>query len=149
MEIKLETAVSQRYLDVKQGFDQELFRQLSPPFPPVKVLRFDGCKKGDLVSLQLNFLLFKQNWDSLITEDFTSEQEFCFVDEGIALPFFLKKWRHRHRVISTGLGSKIRDEISYEAPFKLLTWLLYPVLWAQFSFRKPIYRRVFSRAGQN
>lgn len=149
MKITLETAVEQGYLDVKNGFNESLFKKLSPPFPPVKVQLFEGCKQGDIVSLKLNFLLFKQNWDSLITEDFTNDYEFYFVDEGIVLPFFLKKWRHKHRVISTGIGSVIKDEISYEAPFRLLTWVLYPFLWLQFSFRKPIYRRIFSRSESN
>ena len=149
MKILVETPVEMGFLDVKKGFDESLFKQLSPPFPSVKVVRFDGCKKGDTVALELNFLFFKQKWTSLITEDQTSDLEFAFVDEGTVLPFFLKKWKHRHRVISTGIGSIIRDEISYEGPFSLLTWALYPVLLLQFSFRKPIYRKVFSRAESN
>lgn len=147
MKLKIETGVEQGYLDVKAGFDESLFRKLSPPFPPVKVLRFDGCEKGDQVSLKLNFLLFSQKWTSEITEDHTDELEFFFVDEGIDLPFFLKKWRHKHRVISTGIESKIVDEIEFEAPFSWMNWILQPLLWVQFAYRKPIYRKVFRRKG--
>ncbi|TDQ12920.1 ligand-binding SRPBCC domain-containing protein [Algoriphagus boseongensis] len=146
MKLTLETTVEQGYLDVKSGFTEKLFKKLSPPFPPVKVIRFDGCEKGDLVSLELNFLLFKQKWTSEIKEGFTNEFEFCFVDEGIELPFFLKKWHHRHRVISSGIQSKIRDEITFEAPLGLLTLLLYPAMWVLFSYRKPIYKKMFKRA---
>ena len=147
MKIKIETSVDQGYLDVKRGFDESLFKKLAPPFPPVNVLRFDGCEKGDQVSLELNFLLFKQKWTSDITADHTDELEFYFIDEGVELPFFLKKWKHKHRVISTGLQSKIIDEIEYEAPFSWMSWVMYPLLWLQFAYRKPIYRKIFRRQG--
>lgn len=145
MQIKLETTVEQGYLDVKARFNESLFKKLSPPFPPVKLLRFDGSEKGDLVTLELNFIFFKQKWTSEITEDNTSDLEFYFIDQGMELPFFLKKWQHKHRVISTGIGSIIRDEIEYEAPFGILTYLLYPALWLQFAYRKPIYKKIFKR----
>lgn len=149
MQIQLETHVEQGYLDVKAGFNESLFTKLSPPFPPVKLLRFDGSEKGDRVTLELNFILFKQKWTSEITEDKTTEMEFYFVDQGTELPFFLKKWRHKHRVISTGIGSIIRDEIEYDAPFKVLTYLLFPALWLQFAFRKPIYKKIFRRSAKH
>ena len=145
MQLQLCTAVEQSYLEVKEGFTETLFGQLAPPFPPVKVLRFDGCKQGDVVDLELNFLLFTQRWTSKITEDFTDEKEFCFVDEGVVLPFFLGKWAHRHRVLASGSGSIIYDEISYEGRFAWMTPLLYPVLWGQFWYRKPIYKRIFKK----
>ena len=143
MKLTLQTRVEQDYLSVKKGFDQTLFQKLSPPFPPVKLLRFDGSSTGDLVVLELNFLFFKQRWTSEITEDSTDEKEFYFIDEGIELPFFLKTWRHKHRVIQDGTGSIIRDEINYTAPFGWMTVLLYPALLAQFAFRIPIYKRLF------
>jgi ligand-binding SRPBCC domain-containing protein len=143
MKLTLQTRVEQDYLSVKKGFDQTLFQKLSPPFPPVKLLRFDGSSTGDLVVLELNFLFFKQRWTSEITEDSTDEKEFYFIDEGIELPFFLKTWRHKHRVIQDGTGSLIRDEINYTAPFGWMTVLLYPTLLAQFAFRIPIYKRLF------
>ncbi|MBN7809611.1 hypothetical protein J0A68_01500 [Algoriphagus sp. H41] len=146
MKIAIETRVEQGYLDVKAGFDESLFLRLNPPFPPVKLLRFDGCEKGDVVSLELDFLAFRQKWTSVITDSLTTELEFSFVDEGEELPFFLKKWKHRHRVISLGIGSKIRDEIEFHSPFVLLDYLLLPVLWLQFAYRKPVYQKVFRRA---
>ncbi|MCS5490875.1 SRPBCC family protein [Algoriphagus limi] len=146
MKLQLETQVQQDYLTVKDGFDESLFKRLSPPFPPVKLLRFDGSKKGDVVSLELNFIFFKQKWTSDITEDHTDEKEFYFIDQGTELPFFLKKWTHKHRVIRKEEGSIIRDEIEFEGPNFLLTLLLYPALWVQFIYRKPIYRKIFRKA---
>lgn len=146
MKIQIETPVEQGYLDVKSGFNESLFKKLSPPFPPVKLLRFDGSSKGDLVTLELDFIFFKQKWTSEITEDSTTDLEFFFVDRGVDLPFFLKKWTHKHRVISSGIGSIIRDEIEFEAPFGIMNFFLFPVLWLQFAYRKPIYRKLFKRA---
>lgn len=146
MKITIETPVEQGYLDVKSGFNESLFKKLSPPFPPVKLLRFDGSRKGDFVTLELDFIFFKQKWTSEIIEDRTTELEFYFVDQGVELPFFLKKWKHKHRVISAGIGSIIRDEIEFEAPFGLMTFLLYPVLWVQFAYRKGIYRMIFKKS---
>jgi ligand-binding SRPBCC domain-containing protein len=144
MKITIETPVNQDYLQVKEGFNETLFKKLSPPFPPVKLLRFDGSTKGDLVTLELNFIFFKQKWTSEIMEDQTTDKEFYFIDKGIELPFFLKKWTHKHRIVKDGENSIIRDEIDYQSPFWILTWLLYPAMLLQFAYRKPIYKKIFS-----
>lgn len=146
MKINLSTSVNQPFLKVKEGFTADLFKSLNPPFPPVKLLRFDGSSRGDIVSLELNFLLFKQVWTSEITEDETDEKEFYFIDEGIKLPFFLSFWRHKHRVVSQGLSqSLIIDEISYRSPALILDVLLFPVLYVQFAMRKPVYKKYFGK----
>jgi ligand-binding SRPBCC domain-containing protein len=146
MRITISTKVKRHFLEVKEGFNQELFSSLSPPFPPVSLLRFDGSKKGDIVSLELNFFLFKQIWTSEITEDKTDEGEFFFVDKGVKLPFFLGAWEHKHRLIKIGVSeTEIRDEINYQGAIRLLTPLLYPILYLQFLYRKPIYKRIFSK----
>lgn len=145
MKIKIKTKVEQDYLSVKEGFNESLFKKLSPPFPPVKLIRFDGSQKGDLVALELNFLLFRQKWVSEIIEDQTDSEEFYFIDKGIELPFFLKSWTHKHRVIKKDNGSIIQDEISFEAPFFLLTLLLYPAMLLQFGYRIPIYKKIFKK----
>ncbi|WP_268033155.1 SRPBCC family protein [Algoriphagus sp. PAP.12] len=143
MKLIVETVVAQDYLQVKEGFTESLFLKLNPPFPPVKLIRFDGSESGDLVSLELNFLLFKQNWTSKITESQLTEKEYFFVDEGIQLPFFLKSWMHKHRLIKSGNHCLIRDEIDYEGPNSVISNLLYPILKGQFLYRKPIYKKVF------
>lgn len=148
MHLLIKTRVEQPLSTVWAGFDRALFDQLSPPFPPVEVVRFDGCLQGDVVHLQLNFLLFRQDWVSLIVEQQTADNEIFFVDEGTRLPFFLRFWRHRHRLIQSSDGSNqtvIADEITFRTPFLLTDYLIYPLMWLQFAYRKPIYRRVFSR----
>lgn len=145
MKLRIQTRVSQSYQAVWQGFNEELFRKLSPPFPPVRVIQFDGCLAGDTVALELNFFLFKQQWISYITEQQSSASEHYFVDEGVKLPFFLRSWKHRHRIIrEEGGGTLIGDEIEFKSPFRVTDYLMYPLLWAQFAYRKPIYKKAFA-----
>jgi ligand-binding SRPBCC domain-containing protein len=145
MRLKIQTLVAQDLKSVWKGFDEDLFLKLSPPFPPVKLLQFDGSLKGDKVTLQLNFILFKQVWESLITDNGETENEIFFVDKGIKLPFFLKTWHHRHRLIKADKGTIIADEIEFTAPIPGMELLLYPTLWLQFAYRKPIYKAFFSK----
>ncbi|CAD5270426.1 MULTISPECIES: hypothetical protein [unclassified Imperialibacter] len=146
MKIKIRTRVKADLQTVREGFTDKLFLKLNPPFPPVKLLRFDGCKKGDKVELELNFIFFKQTWESLITHDLSNETVFSFVDEGVRLPFFLNNWKHHHinEAIENG-GASITDEIEFTTPTLLTNLLFYPVLYLQFLYRKPIYRKVFGK----
>lgn len=147
MKINIETAVNQSVSEVWQQFDDKLLLKLSPPFPPVRLISF-GHKIGEKVTLELNFFILRQLWVSLITESEVSQHESFFVDEGIQLPFFLKYWRHKHRIVkNTELHSKnssvIIDEIEFRTPTVLTDYIFYPILYLQFLYRKPIYQRVF------
>lgn len=145
MKLTIRTSLNCPLATVWAGFDRDLFNRLSPPFPPVRVLRFDGCMTGDMVSLELNFILFKQVWNSDIIDQQATDDEIYFIDQGTKLPFFLKAWHHKHRLIRQGEGTVIADEITYQTPYRLLDYVMYPLMWAQFAYRKPIYRRVFNR----
>lgn len=145
MKLKITTQVRASVANVKEGFTEKLFLALNPPFPPVKLLQFDGCKKGDTVSLELNFIFFKQKWTSDITAEGETENHWYFVDKGVQLPFFLKIWEHRHEVEKDGEASRIIDDIVYTTGTILTDVLMYPILYFQFLYRKPIYQRVFGR----
>ena len=93
--------------------------------------------------MELNFLLFKQVWTSDITDDHEDAEQWYFIDEGTELPFFFKFWKHRHVIVKNGGNSRIVDDIEYKTPVLLLDWLLYPLLYLQFVYRKPIYKKVF------
>lgn len=145
MKITLRTKVDASLPAVWQGFDESLFEKLSPPFPPVKLARFDGSHEGDVVSLELNFIFFKQKWVSHIVEQRETEEEIYFIDKGVELPFFLSFWQHKHRLIRAPQGGTIiADEIEYRTPILLFDYLMYPVMWAQFAYRGPIYKKIFS-----
>lgn len=144
MRIRISTKVKQSYQKVFDGFTKDLFLKLNPPFPPVKLLRFDGCNKDDKVILRLNFIFFKQIWESLITDNQEKDKEIYFIDEGVKLPFFLKKWKHQHIIQEDeNGGAKIVDYIQFKTPFLLSNYIFYPILYLQFLYRKPIYRKVF------
>ena len=111
MRLILKTKVEQSIEKVFEGFDQKLFNALNPPLMPAKLLRFDGSKVGDEVHIEL---FWSMNWVSLITEQKSSDSEIYFIDKGIQLPFFLRSWEHRHRIIKdTNGGTLIIDDISY------------------------------------
>ena len=144
MQITIVSPVQQPYLKVKEGFNETLFRKLNPPLPKVKLKRFDGCKTGDVVDMELNFGFFRQRWESLITADDTTGGYFFFQDEGRQLPFFLKHWCHRHWVRKLDEeNSEIVDDIHFSTGSYLTDLLMYPAMLAQFLYRKPIYRKHF------
>lgn len=146
MKFILRTNVAQSLENVKEGFNEDLFSELSPPFPKVKIKQFDGSKKGDIVSLELNFMLFRQNWTSRIVDEGGSDMAYFFIDEGIILPFGLKFWRHKHTLKSLNAQTQIIDEVEFRSWNGLSSLLLFPILLSQFFYRKPIYKRIF---GQN
>ena len=115
MHLRLQTSVQQPLSTVWAGFDRSLFKRLSPPFPPVTVVRFDGCQRGDIVHLRLNFGLFRSDWISRITDQQTTSGEIYFVDEGEQLPFFLRYWRHHHRLL-TNTGQRDGDALVLTTP---------------------------------
>ncbi|MFY7825646.1 MAG: SRPBCC family protein [Flectobacillus sp.] len=143
MNIFLKTPVEQSIQEVWEGFDEKLFKALAPPFPPFRVLRFDGCVTGDKVGIELDFIFFKQNWESDIVEHQKTEEEYFFVDKGTKLPFFLSSWQHKHRIVRVHTQTYIIDDIKYNTPNIILDFLIYPVLYLQFLYRKPIYKRYF------
>lgn len=145
MQITIPTTVQQPYLKVKEGFNEALFQKLNPPFPKVNLKRFDGCQKGDVVDMELEFIFFQDRWESHITADDTTDAYFFFQDEGRRLPFFLKSWRHRHWVKKIDRNSsQIVDDIHYSTGSLLTDLLFYPLMKAQFLYRQPIYRKWFS-----
>lgn len=144
MKVVVSTLVNQDMQTVFSRFDKELFMQLSPPFPPLKLERFDGSRQGDEVHVLIKPYLKWERWETQITEHGITDTECWFVDEGKVLPSFLTYWRHKHRIVSRGKQCEIIDEVEYKAPFLPGSWFYYPVIKAQFMYRKPIYREYFS-----
>lgn len=144
MRIVIKTQVEQTAQEVFNGFNQDLFKALNPPFPLVEVLRFDGCQLHHETHLLLNFILFKQKWVSVNTDYSHKAHEIFFIDEGKQLPFFLKYWKHKHLIVTdTAQKTWIIDDITFKSYFLLADLLLYPLMWLQFAFRKPIYKKYF------
>ena len=136
------TRVHNNYRAVFARFDRQLFEALNPPFPPVRVLRFDGCAEGDEVHLELNFLFARTLWVSRVVEAGETDVECYFTDEGVKLPPMLKHWRHRHRIRRVAEGeTEIVDDVEFQSLTPPLTAALYGPLYGQFLYRKPVYKR--------
>jgi len=144
MNIKISTIVNQHYQNVSLGFNRDLFLALKPPLLPLQLLRFDGCKTGDEVHIQLGAGFLKTRWDAIITDDGESKEEIYFVDEGKQLPPILRKWKHKHRIINKGEQTEIVDDINYHTSSKIIDYLIYPIMYLQFRMRKPIYKKIFN-----
>jgi ligand-binding SRPBCC domain-containing protein len=145
MQIHLRTNVRQNYKQVFDAFDEQLFRKLSPPYPKLKLLRFDGSEPGDVVEVELQTGIKSFKWTSLITDRSIIDSGAYFIDEGQILPAPLKFWRHKHLVTANGTGAIIHEIITYSTGNKWLDLLLYPLMVAQFSMRKSVYQKVFGK----
>ncbi|AHM61720.1 hypothetical protein D770_17340 [Flammeovirgaceae bacterium 311] len=144
MHLLLHTHVNQPLQKVADGFNEKLFQALAPPFPRLKLLRFDGSKKGDWVAMELHFGFMKQSWVSEITAHGQTANEWYFIDQGRKLPKPLRYWHHHHRLLALPEGgTRIVDDINYSSGNKLLDLALYPALMAQFLYRKPVYKKFF------
>jgi len=148
MHLYLRTHVAASPADVSAGFTRELFVALAPPFPPFRLLRFDGSQRGDEVHIELGAGPARFRWTSLITDHgITPSGVYYFVDEGRQLPPPLRYWRHRHLMQpAPDGGTYIVEDLEYRSPFRWLDALLYPAMWAQFAWRRPIYRRWFGKS---
>ena len=145
MQLHLRTYVQQDFLSVFNAFDEQLFQKLSPPYPKMQLLRFDGSEPGDVVEVELQTGIKSFRWTSLIIDRKVTETEAYFIDEGQVLPPPLRRWHHRHLITKNGSGAVIHDIITFSTGFAPLDALLYPLMLAQFSMRKPIYRKVFGK----
>lgn len=144
MEIRNKTKVKQSYEEVFAALDAEIFVRLAPPFPKVSLLKFEGCKKGDKIDIQLGFGLFKKIWKGEIVHFEHTAEHILFVDEGIQMPFGLKSWKHRHWFKKDGEGTIIEDHITYTTNNKVLDVLVYPQFKSLILWRKPVYKKLFS-----
>lgn len=145
MRILIKTNVEQDYKTVYGKFDVNLFMKLKPPFIGIKVKRFDGCIKGDEIHIEINTLGIKQDWNGLITDNGEYNEEMYFIDVGSKLPYYIKSWKHLHRIIKNGDSSIIVDDINYKTPNIMLDILSYPVMFFQFFYRKPVYKSYFRK----
>ncbi|NMM46946.1 hypothetical protein [Marinigracilibium pacificum] len=142
MKIVIKTKVESSLADVERKFDRNLFVKLSPLFPKLNLLRFDGIGKGGVTQLLLDFILFSQEWVSINTHSVSSSKGFYFIDVGKKLPFPLKNWRHHH-IIYSEESTVIVDRISYSTRSLILDLLMYPAMWLMFYLRKLAYKKYF------
>lgn len=123
-------------------FNEELLKKISPPFPSVQIIRFDGCSKGDLVILEINLLIHKVIWSSHITHSKQDTIKSIFIDEGIRVPFGIKKWKHEHSIVKIDdAHCYIQDFVTFKTAFTFLDLIIFPFLWGMMFYRKPFYKK--------
>lgn len=145
MRLMLKTRVRGNYKKVFAGFDHTLLLKLTPPGMKVELLHADPPEKvGGRIRLKVTiFGILRQNWENEFSSYELREDECHFVDTGLTMPFPVRLWRHDHRVLRDGENAIILDDVTFGSGFFLMDWLLYPIMWLQFKYRKPIYQKHF------
>lgn len=138
------TSVAADFDELEARFDRDLLEKLLAPGLPVGIERFDGLKDGDELHIVFGDGRFSGKWVSKIQENERTPSEWSYVDVGLELPPPLKTWRHKHRLLRRPAGGTfIRDEIEFSTGNRLTDAATFPLLYAIFASRGPIYRRVF------
>ena len=148
MHILLITRVSGSPTDVFEQFDHNLLLKLSPPLMKVRLLQFDApMKVGNVVHVEVKIMgIIRQEWYNVISEVSNSPDSHFFTDVGVHLPGMFSEWQHKHWVRKGADGcTEIVDDIHYKSVNRLFTALIYPLVFLQFWYRKPIYRRTFGK----
>ena len=145
MNLIIETRIEKDFEIVKRNFNLDLFDALRPPFPLVKILQYQGNLPGNLVEVELNFILFKWIWLSEITAFEENNTLFRFTDLGRKLPPFLSEWKHTHALEKIGSETKIIDDITFQAGKFWPDALVKLLIWFQFSQRPGLYKAYFSK----
>lgn len=142
--IWIETRVKGQPREIFSRFNEDLFRALKPPGMILEVMRFDGCKLGDSVHLNVGLLGITHRWHSLITESVLDDQECFFTDEGTKLPPPLEIWKHTHRIRRyDDQSSLIIEDISFTTKPKFIASSMQKILEFQFKLRGPVYKKFF------
>jgi ligand-binding SRPBCC domain-containing protein len=130
--------------EVTKRFDRRLFDYLAPPFPKLKIKRYDGQKKGDVIQLSLGLWPIFLPWHLVIVDAWEDEKSWGFTDQATMLPFPLTAWRHEHRLVAIGpMETSIEDFVGFRAGPNWLTKLMQPIVHNMFTSRKPAYLRYF------
>jgi len=117
---------------------EDALRLLSPPFPPLRVIKKDGgLEPGSRVELKIGPV----RWVALHSA-FGKNQ--FFEDRQIAGPF--AKWIHRHEFEPLGGGTRLTDRVEYQLPGgvwinRLLGWIVNIGLLQMFRQRHQLTKR--------
>ncbi|MFM2285577.1 MAG: hypothetical protein RLZZ543_1074, partial [Bacteroidota bacterium] len=101
----------------------------------------DGCHKGNVVGIRMNFGVLKTEWWSTITEEIHTPELAQFTDEGTRLPFFLSYWKHQHIIEKEGNDVRMTDYVEFRSSNALSTFVMYPAIFLMLFYRKPIYKK--------
>lgn len=145
MIISLKTAVNCSFEKVRDGFDRKLLETLNPPGISLKIEQFDGIYAGAVMRMQIESLFNSSLWTGTITQIYSKNQCWCFVDEGHILPAGLKSWKHIHAVVRRDNQTLIYDRVYFSGKNRFFTTFWFPAIWIMLFIRKPRYRKYFKQ----
>ncbi|MEO5922830.1 MAG: SRPBCC family protein [Bryobacteraceae bacterium] len=126
-------------VEVVFGFHEreDALALLSPPFPPMRVLRkTGGLQVGAEVELQIGPI----RW---LARHTGFEKNRFFEDVQVSGPF--EKWVHRHEFESVPGGTRLTDRVEYRFVGGALTeWAVRIGLWQMFRYRHRMTKRFCS-----
>src|ERR1035438_583580 len=140
-----------RPLDEVFGFFSKAdnLQQLTPPWLHFRILSVEPLpvRKGTLIRYSLRWRIFPIRWTTEIVE---WEPPYRFVDVQLKGPY--KLWRHEHRFIAEGNGTRITDEVQYLLPFGVLGSIAHRLkvkndVETIFAYRTDVVHRLFGQEG--
>jgi ligand-binding SRPBCC domain-containing protein len=144
MKLYFETNINLSYEQIRDRFNSDLFIFLSRGLLPFKLKRFDGCKAGDEIHIELGVKPFSMLWISDITYAETNASGWSFIDQGKILPWPLIYWKHHHRVDRVSEHeSRIVDDVEFSCKPSIMGPVIKPLLWFLFALRPRRYKRYF------
>jgi len=125
----------------------ENLQELTPPWLHFRILSVDPnpVRKGTLIRYSLRWRVFPIRWTTEIVE---WDPPHRLVDVQLKGPYRL--WRHEHRFVSEGEGTRMFDEVRYELPFGILGDLVHRLkvrhdVEGIFAYRQEAVEQVFQR----
>ena len=126
----------------------ENLQEITPPWVHLRILRVEPnpLREGTLLSYALKWGIFPFRWT---TEIVVWEPPWRFVDVQVEGPY--KLWRHEHRLVADGAGTRICDEVQYELPLGLLGVIAHRVKVQRdveeiFAYRREVIEKRFRAA---
>jgi hypothetical protein len=123
----------------------ENLQRLTPDWLHFKILNIDPnpVREGTLIRYRLRWRVFPIYWTTRIT---TWDPPHRFVDEQLKGPYQL--WRHEHRFVPEGSGTRIHDEVQYLLPFGALGRIVHRIrvrndVESIFAYRRSAITSVF------
>jgi ligand-binding SRPBCC domain-containing protein len=123
----------------------ENLQELTPAFLHFRILTVDPApvRKGTLIKYSLRWRIFPIRWT---TEIIDWEPPNRFVDVQLKGPY--KLWRHEHRFVAEGSGTRIIDEVQYQLPFGVFGSFAHSLKVKKdvetiFNYRTEVVRRLF------
>ena len=141
---KQSVVINSDFNSVKNSFSELTFLQYLIKLQPVKLVRWDGIKTGDIAHMKIWFLGWK---DFIVKHQFHKQNNIIlsFTDSNLFLPLGLTFWNHYHEVNNNNNIVTIIDDIEFKHKFKIVEYILYLPMILPILMRKILYKTYFKK----